>query len=73
MKAYGIPRIRELDGGVDCHDAKYYAVKSRRVNLPGKSGGIHSSVRGPKKPYRRPFKKQARAAFKAELRVILGV
>jgi len=67
MRAYGIPRIGDLDGGVDCTDLACYGLKSSRGHLPGKGGDIKSSIRGPKASHRRPWKKIVRARVRQDL------
>ena len=71
MKAYGIPRVLDLEGGVDCGDIRRFGLKSAAGNLRGKGGDYHNSFRksAAKRATRRIFKKLARRAGRAEIRI----
>lgn len=69
MKAYGVPRDRELNGP-DMGTLQQYALKSSASNISGKSGDFHSSIRSTeaKNRTRRYWKRQERAAAKNSIR-----
>lgn len=68
MKAYGVPRVPDLDGYPDVADGRLFGVKARLVNLPGKSGDIRSNFKNPasKQQSRRYWARVERAQGKAE-------
>lgn len=69
MKAYGVPRLNDVEFP-DCADICLYALKSSVGHFAKKSGDYPSAHRhaSTKRNFRRVWKRRARAAGKAEIR-----
>lgn len=65
MKAYGVPRVKDVERP-DCADLFNYALKSSKGRLREKSGDYKSNIRNPevKARHRRYWKSKARTANK---------
>lgn len=67
MKAYGLPRILDLQYP-DAADLALYGLKSSAGSLPGKGGEFHGPRGKGRQAARRIWKKKERAKAKAALR-----